>query len=265
MPSLLSPGPDAAGFPALTPDPRSYRALVLMTVGLLLLLATLGFGACRLFEGDDTARPTKLTAYTLAGPRSPSCLRLVIGVDVSGSMRDFGAARDAALAQLQEWASLPNTLRDDDEIAVVDFALEAGVRFPPTPAAATPHLPAVGVQEGSETLIRPVLDQMRGFAVSAQPCDVVLMLVSDAILADLPANAEDGRRLLREYGVHDLRLLVPGEKIKVPDEWTRAFPHARPIRFDGLDPDETALTIGKTIGELTGQRFAPTPVTTTAR
>ncbi len=65
--------------------------------------------------------------------------------------------------------------------------------------------------------------------------------------------------------MHDLRLLVPGEKIKVPDAWIRAFPFAPPIMFDGLDPDETALTIGKTIGDLTGQRFVPTPVTTTVR
>ncbi|WP_157170761.1 hypothetical protein [Nocardia araoensis] len=265
MSRLLHPAPDLASFPALTPDPRSFRRVVLLMVGSVLLLAVLGFGGCRLVGGSDPAPPTKLTAYTLVGPRSPGCLRLVIGMDVSGSMRKFASARDAALAQLQEWASLPNTLRADDEIAVVDFALESAVRFAPAPAAATPHLPAVPVRDGADTLLRPMLDQMRSFAVSTPPCDLVLLLISDAIVADVPASTEDGRRLLREYGVHDLRLLVPGQGIEVPDAWIETFPDAPPIKFDGLDPDETALTIGKTIGQLTGQRFLPTPVTTVTR
>lgn len=119
----------------------------------------------------DLSEPERLLAdRPLVGSRGPSCLRLVIANDVSGSMSDFAGARDAALHQLVDWA--PRNLRPDDELSIVDFAADAAVRLPVSPvrtigpAAASPAV----VHDGSETLLAPVLTastpRVRGTATS---------------------------------------------------------------------------------------------------
>lgn len=254
MPTLWSARADLTGPARLVPAPRTVARQLAAVIG---LIAVLALGGCWLVSlPEPVDQPDTLESYVLEGPRSPACLRMVIGTDVSGSMSDYAAARDSALAQLQHWATLPQTLRADDEMTVVDFARTALTRFPPTPAASSPSRPAAPVEDGHDTLLLPMLEQTRGFS-AATGCEVVLLLLSDAQIADLPATPAEGRKLMREFGIHDIQLLVPGEKIDVPDTWAQAYPDAPPIRFDGLDPDETALTIGRTVGALTGQNFEP--------
>jgi hypothetical protein len=189
----------------------------------------------------------------LVGDRGPACLRLVVAVDLSGSMNDYGDARDHALRELLTWAADGN-LRADDEIAVVDFAAAAAPRLPVTPvpaAAAAAALTPVPVPDGRFTNLAPVLDTVS--AMPAGRCDQALLLLSDAQLGDLPPDEPQGRAVLAAHDVHDVVLLVPGDGIAVPAAWTSAFPAAPPIRFDGHDADATALAIGRAVAHLTGQ------------
>ncbi|MET9290191.1 hypothetical protein [Nocardia beijingensis] len=264
MPTLWSRPADLSGPAQLTPPPRDIRGSLPLLAALAMVLALLagaGSAVWWLVDGpEEVERPKTLAGWVLEGTRPTSCLRLIIGMDVSGSMNKFAAARDAALAQLQQWATMPHTLRADDEMAVVDFALTAATRFPPMPAASSPLLSAAPTEDGRDTLIAPLLERTREFP-SVPGCEVVLLLLSDAIVADLPPDPAAGRKLMRENGIHDVRLLVPGYEINVPDGWDAAFPDSPPIRFDGLDPDETALAIGRTIADLTGQEFEPATIT----
>jgi hypothetical protein len=196
-------------------------------------------------------------APALTGPRSAECLRLVIGLDVSGSMRDYTTARDLALAQLLAWA--PVNLRADDEIAVVDFALEAQVRLRPTAIRREPEgATARAVRDGRDTLLEPLLARVSGFPPTR--CRVVLALLSDAALADLPPSATAGVDVLREHRVADVRLLVPSTTVDLPPEWAAGFPQAVPVRFDGREQDRTALVIGQTLADLTDQELRPITV-----
>lgn len=195
-----------------------------------------------------------LAERVLAGPRGPSCVRMVIAVDVSGSMSDYAGARDSALGQLVGWSR--GNLRPDDELAVIDFAESAAIRLPVTRVDALPAgaaSSAIAVPDGRTTNLAPVLDRVR-----EQPggrCDRALLLLSDAQLADLPATVTDGRTALSAHDVHDADLLVPGEDIDVPAQWTTAFPAAAPIRFDGHDTDDTAVAFGEAVAVLTGQEL----------
>ncbi len=254
MSPQLASGPRLAGKPRLAQASGRRRAVAAPLVLALLL----GVAAWQM--ADDLATSSSdgsILSYALEGPRGHVCLRLAIGMDVSGSMADFSHARDSALDQLQQWARRPNTLRADDEIAIVDFAFEAKTRLPPTPVADSSVTAQQPVDDGNATLVRPMLEAVAALPVSSPACDTVLILLSDAQVSDLPGTPAEGAEMLRNSGVHDVRLLVPGEAIEVPNVWTRAFPGAPPLRFDGLDGEETALTIGKTIAELTRQRLVP--------
>jgi hypothetical protein len=170
-------------------------------------------------------------------------------------MNDFAAARDAALVQFLGWVGQDN-LRDDDELAVVDFAADAAVRLPPSPAwrgAGTLTQPPI--VDGSATVLAPVLDQVSAFPATG--CRTFLMLLSDGQLDDLPGSEEAGRRSLREAGVDGILLLVPGERIDVPAGWRHAFPAASPAYFDGHDTDETAIAFGRTVADVVDQRLVP--------
>lgn len=252
MSGLLAPTTDLARSPRFARSPGRWRMLAVP----LIVLCLLGLGGWQLFrDRGPAASPPDLLSSVLIGPRDAACLRLAIGMDVSGSMAEFATARDAALSQLQQWAAKPDTLRDDDQIAIVDFAFEAKTRLPPVPVAHSALPAANAVPDGQATLLRPLLGRIKEFPAVKQPCDTVLILFSDAQLSDLPATPAEGISLLRGAGVREVRFLVPGTKIQVPGEWSQAFPSARPIRFDGLNAGETALTIGRTIADLTRQEL----------
>lgn len=190
----------------------------------------------------------------LAGARGPACVRVVVAVDGSGSMTDYAAARDAALVQLLAWSA--RNLREDDELAVVDFAATAADRLPVTAARALGNgaVPAAAPIDTGSTLLAPVLTAIGAQAPSR--CDRALMLLSDGQLGDLPTDEAGGRAALAAHDVRDLALLVPGTSIDVPAEWSTAFPYAPPLRFDGHDPDATAVAFGEAVAAITGQTLA---------
>jgi hypothetical protein len=199
--------------------------------------------------------PKVLASYRAAGPRDEAnCLRIVLGVDVSGSMSDFSDARDDALVQLFAW--LKKNLRPDDEVAIIDFAAVANVRMQPAQVASLRGLPpAFGATDGTYTYFDPVLTDIGEFMPTS--CDTALLLLSDAQLIDLPGSRAAGQQLLRHYHVDRIRLLVPGAAIQVGSGWVNGFPAAVPLVFDGLDPEATGLALGKTIVGLTGQTLEP--------
>jgi hypothetical protein len=229
---------------AVPPGSHSYVVPII-----LLLLLPLGWWLWD--SADDPPGPASLEELVLVDPRGPGCLRLIIAVDDSGSMRDFAAARDAALAQFLRWVGLPDNLRDDDELAVVDFAAESAVRLQPSsPDSGTGALRAPAVQDGVDTLLAPVLETVSGFPTT--DCATALAFLSDAQLSDLPAS-EEGRRSMMAAGVDTVLLLVPGQEIDVPPQWRHAFPAAAPMRFDGHDAEDTARTFGETVAGLVDQ------------
>ncbi|WP_306214999.1 vWA domain-containing protein [Actinoplanes sp. RD1] len=260
MPDSLRPAPGLSPRPALARTTGRWRSLLPLL--LLVLLAGLLVVSWPDREEPPAAAPAAgpapapavLRGYQLAGPRSAECLRLIIGLDVSGSMRDYTTARDAALVQLLSWA--PRNLRADDEIAVVDFALEAQVRLRPVAVGELPGTTAAPVvQDGRDTLLDPMLARAAEFR--ATRCRVVVALLSDAAIVDLPASAPDGVGLLRDHRVDDIRLLVPSTTVAVPATWVAGFPQATPVHFDGLAEDRTALVIGQTLAGLTDQELRP--------
>ena len=95
--------------------PLGSNRLYALPLMLVLLLAA---GWYRWPAGGKA--PGSLSGYRAAGARDElNCLRLVIGVDVSGSMRDFVVPRDDALTQLFSWVK--KNLRRDDQVAIIDL------------------------------------------------------------------------------------------------------------------------------------------------
>ncbi|GAA3394430.1 VWA domain-containing protein [Cryptosporangium minutisporangium] len=251
--TTLAPGPRFGRSPRLG-DPSRRLRLALLGLLLLLPLLWLLFVSCEREDENGTAPIAgALGDYALEGRRGPECLRITLMVDTSGSMQDYAGARDAALSRLLPW--LAKNLRDSDELALVDFAQTASVRLPPTAARSAGTTPsAPGVADGGGTLIGPALAQVDAFR--ATKCDTAVLLLSDAQVTDLPLSEPAGRALLQQHDVSDIELLVPGQAIDVPSSWTTAFPSAQPRKFDGYDADATAVAIGRTIAELTGQQLA---------
>lgn len=218
-----------------------------------LVLALIAAACCYLWT-DMATRPI-LAHYRAAGARDDvNCLRLVVGMDVSGSMANFAVPRDDALQQLFGW--LKTNLRPDDQVAVIDFGAVANIRMWPTTVAGLGSLPApIGAKDGVYTYFNPVLQDIDRFPPSS--CDTALVLISDAQLIDLPTTTTQGRQLLLRHHVDRIRLLVPGAAIQVGANWAKGFPSAVPTVFDGLDARATGLALGHTVVGLTGQSLAP--------
>lgn len=253
----LSSGPGLVPGPRLPRDWRWLVPLALLLVLVVALLTALWWGARAAASAvEEHRQPQDLSRSRLTGPRGPGCLRLVLGVDDSGSMKDAADARDRALSQLIEW--IPDNLRHDDEVAVIDFAATAAERLPVTGATSVTTIGGIpaGVQYENGTLITPLANQLASQPVSG--CRRALALISDGQFTDLPSTQELGRSLVRRGHVDDVLLLVPGKQLDVPREWVEVFPAAQPRRFNGRDKDETAIAIGRALAELTGQELERT-------
>lgn len=231
-PSLLATGSRFAG--------RRRRGWLLAAALLSALLA---------LWASKHSTTNSLNDVRLVGARGPACLRLVIADDISGSMQNFASARNAAVDEMRHWAR--RNLRPDDQIGVLQFAVNAG--WQAGPGKTTPSPAAGTVHDGTFTYLDPVLNLVR--ALPSTRCDTALVLVSDAQLADLPGDPSTGNSVLRTAHVHDLFLLVPGQSISVPKAWTTAFPEAAPVRFDGTNSAATGLTFGHVVAALTRQQL----------
>lgn len=229
---------------------RLPRRLLIVASALAALLAA-PFLIWHLTHGPNT--PTTLDDVRLVGPRGPGCERIVLAQDVSGSMSDFAAARSATLAEIRRWA--PQNLRSDDQIGVLDFAAVAAWQQKPSPVG-SPQVTGGGATDGTNTNLDPVLELVQ--ALPASQCNTALVLISDAQLIDLPADTAQARRSLRASGIHDIFLLVPGDSIDVPGEWSHAFPEASPRRFNGLDAGQSGLAFADVVKVLTRQHLEHT-------
>jgi hypothetical protein len=199
---------------------------------------------------SPAAPPSQLTGWKLPPGRTSSCIRLIVALDVSGSMGSYGTYRDAALQQLLAW--VPGNLKSTDQVAVVDFAGSVGVRQ--QPVAATRKLsPGASSSVSDGSLLQPLLEAAAAFPRTK--CRTALVLLSDGQLNDLPASADDSKALLAANRVAHVRLLVPDPSIVVPPSWSVALPNAAPRYFDGTDADATALAIGQTIADLVQQQL----------
>ena len=219
------------------------------------LLLALLIAACWYLWPTGGSASGPLSGYRASGARDElNCLRLVVGVDVSGSMRDFAVPRDDALSQLFKWVK--KNLRPDDQVAIVDFAAVAKIRMRPTQVAQLGGLPpSAAPRDGYYTYFQPILTAIDQFPRTS--CDTALVLISDAQLIDLPATAAAGRQMLLDHHVGKIRLLVPGAAIQVGPTWTKGFPSAAPYVFDGTNAQATGLALGHTVVGLTGQSLEP--------
>jgi len=256
---LATPGGLAGPFDPVARRRRRIAGLLALLALPLLLLLLLAYWP---HDKESTAGPASgVSGFILDGPRGPNCLRLVLANDVSGSMSNYAAAREQSMTALLDW--LPKNLKGDDEVAVIDFAQTAATKIPPTMASTlvSGHTMAgAGVMDGDHTWFAPVLTQMDSWPKTN--CDIALVLLSDAqfVLSaendpplSLPVDADGGRHLAQQHHIHDVRLLVPDPGIDVPPDWENAFPAAAPLRFHGLDSDETSRAVASTIAALTNQ------------
>lgn len=224
---------------------RDRRRLLILALLPLLLLTSIW----RATAGDEAAGGvTTLAGGRLIGPRGPACIRLVVAEDVSGSMAAFSTARDRAISQFLSWA--PTNLRADDEIGVISFAGTASWRIPPVRVGKPPKIVAAAGL-GNGTNFRPVV-RLAGNSATG-PCEIHLVMLSDAQVADIPASAGGARTLLQDAGITEIYLLVPGENVDVFPGWEVVYPAAPPKRFDGMDADTTGVEFAKVVAKATGQ------------
>ena len=225
--------------PRLSPSGSAARRWI---IPLLLVAAALATALAL------PSQPDHISDVALTGPRGPACERIIMANDTSGSMSEYTIAREAALTQFLQWA--PANLRADDEVGVIDFSGHAEWSRTPTrigePAVLIHTTPA------DSTALTPIIELLA--ALTGSTCDTTLVLLSDAQYPDIP-RPDDARALLTRADLHDIVLLVPDPDINVPTEWTQAFPTAPPIRFDGTNPDATALAIAEVTATITGQQL----------
>ena len=215
---------------------------------LLLLVALLiGFPLWWYLNRDD---PDSLDQAVLVGQRGPGCARVVIASDESGSMEKFVQPRNHALAQLLAWA--PSNLRDDDELEAVVFSGDTFVAMPATEIKKRPVLGSTPPPVDG-TALGPLLNTIQRMPPSH--CVQSLILLSDGIFHDLPAGPDAARRQLKDAGIDNLFLLVPGKKIQYEPTWQGLYPYAPPVIFDGLNSDKTGLAIGHALAHITGQKL----------
>ncbi|RUP32992.1 MAG: VWA domain-containing protein [Mycolicibacterium sp.] len=222
----------------------SWPRLLLLLVLVALLI---GLPLWWYLNRDD---PDSLDHAALVGQRGPGCARIIIASDESGSMEKFVQPRNHALAQLLSWA--PNNLRDDDELEAVVFSGDTFVAMPPTEIRKGPVLGRTPPPVDGTTLV-PLLNTIQRMPPSH--CAQSLILLSDGIFQDLPAGADAARRQLKDAGIGNLFLLVPGKKIKFEPSWQGLYPYAAPVIFDGLNSDKTGLAIGHALASITGQQL----------
>ena len=230
-------------------SPGAGRVAAALSVALLALLAA---AAAAVVPGilDRTAAGDDLTRQELVGARGPTCQRVVVLLDQSGSMTDYAQVRVDAMETLAGWA--PANLRGDDQIAVVDWADSAAVRTAPTDVRALaqwdPTANASNV--GGGTSVMPAVEQAAGLDDTG--CRTTLVFISDGQVAD--GSTTRLNEMLRDAGIDGVSLVLPNAT-PVPDHWMSLFPYSKTFQADPLNPGQTARALGQAVASATGQQL----------
>lgn len=212
---------------------------------LLPLLLIAGFIAFLVF----TQRPTSLADYALVGARSPACVRTVVLRDQSGSMSGFEAARESAMQQLIEWSTAPDTLRPDDELAIIDFADNGVVALPTaTVESLGTTIPGDQSASGGTELGAGILAMK---TLPTTECTTSLIVLSDGFIPPLSGEAENE---LTAQGITHVALVLPAAG-GAPAEWRSEFPYAIVVAASASDADQTAQAVGEALAVSVGQRL----------
>lgn len=199
---------------------------------------------------SSSIAPAALADYRLEGYRAPGCIRFVVLRDQSGSMSTFADAREKTTDQLVRWIATPDVLRDDDELAVIDWAGSAAVAMPVTRIAdlsgTTPGT-ASGLSDGTD--INVAAEAVAGLPEST--CGVALVLLTDGESDPLRAASAEA---LARAGVTSVMTIVPSGA-SLPSSWTDDFPYGDVRTAYADDVDGNAKAIAEAISLATGQRL----------
>jgi hypothetical protein len=191
----------------------------------------------------------RLEEYVLTGERSPACVRTVVLRDQSGSMVGFEVARDGAMAQLASWSREPDTLRADDEIAIIDFAAGAAVAHTATAIADLPDGVAAMPLASDSTELGEAIALLA--TLPATTCSTSLIALSDGAITPLSDQARSG---LAAAGVTHVALVLPIDG-QAPAEWVEAFPYGLVVAAPADDADRTANAVARAVASSVGQRL----------
>lgn len=214
---------------------RSAALLVPLLVGVALLAW---------LRSDE---PT-IEELRLAGPRAPACLRLVIMPDMSGSMSEFTAVRDAAFTRVVRWSA--TNLRPDDELVVIPWAGSAAIALGPTLIrdVVPGPLPPASIDSQGTNLVAAV-DAVR--SLPSSDCHDALVVLTDSIVDALPPGLS--RRLVRPT-VTSVTVVLPAGT-QLTETWRKAMPFTRTITADPNNAGATARSLGEVVAFATGQRL----------
>lgn len=253
MRTSLHGGGRLAGLGALR-DPGSGRTAAWIAGLLLLLLVAVALLIASAVQ-ERAAAAEDLDNLVLAGPRNLTCQRVVILLDVSGSMTEYASVREDAMSNLAVWA--PANLRADDELAVVRWADTAAIDAGPTDAdSLTASTFTAGSEDvGGGTEILPSIEAVASMPRSS--CRTSLVFISDGELS----TAADQSRLdeaIREGEIDRVSLVLPNGGT-TPEYWMQVFPYSQTFYADPDDPTQTARALGQAIAAATGQQLELRP------
>ncbi|MEU7934835.1 vWA domain-containing protein [Micromonospora echinofusca] len=224
---------------------------------LVTLLALALLGALGLQLHSLLGPPATLDRAVLEGDRKvtgPVCIDEA--QDVSGSMEQYTALRERAVAQLFEFAK--RELRPEDQLAEAVFSGAAGLTLPPTrlhtlsPLRRPPPTPANGTMMAPAVRVLTAADRGATGDCAAR----ALVVITDGELHDEP---DELRTALRDAAYTRVYAVVPG--------WIGS----RPAIFHGdvlggttvrrfHDAERLGVIFGEVFAELTGERLAQRPV-----
>jgi hypothetical protein len=197
-------------------DRRAYRPVRRRRVPrwLWAALAVLPLIALALFALHRVDGPGSLATAALAGPRAvrgPVCVEEA--VDVSSSMNNYRAEREAAEAQLFDFAR--RELAPGDLFSSAFFAGQSALALPPTPMSALTTPPAVPSGLGSGTLLTPAVQLLTAARGAGDGCAARgLVIITDGGLADDSASVD---RALSDGGYTRVFAVIPGGAWWHPD------------------------------------------------
>ena len=186
-----------------------------------------------------------------AAPDAPT--RLVVVMDVSGSMRQYAPAREQALADLVSWGA--QTMRPTDSLSVFAFATEGQCLLSETTIADLSNrqfrLRALQSLGGGTSVgaVLPILSAELG------PEPHILAVITDTGITAI--SRQTIQQTASSLGFTSVTAISPKGTHPHPN-WQAAFPMSRYETASPDDADAIGLALARTIASATGQQVQRT-------